>query len=109
QLNKMNNSNGTSLLEASILSNGLVDGGSPPRTNKTETSNLYCEICEEAGHDIISCKVVFGTHSSASNASSDTAVDGLTESHKDERPYCDNCEEHGLHWTEDCPNQDETF
>ncbi|CAG8756237.1 38558_t:CDS:2 [Gigaspora margarita] len=109
QLNKMNNSDGTNLLEASILGNGLVDGGSSPRTNKIETSNLYCEICEEAGHDIISCKVVFGSHSSASNASSDTAVDGFTGNHKDERPYCDNCEEHGLHWTEDCPNQDETF
>ncbi|CAG8634999.1 793_t:CDS:2 [Dentiscutata erythropus] len=109
QLNKMSNSDETNLLETSILGNGLIDGGSSSRTNKTETSNLYCEICEESGHDIISCKVVFGSHSSASNASSDTAVDGFTGNHKDERPYCDNCEEHGLHWTEDCPNQDETF
>ncbi|CAG8456306.1 265_t:CDS:2, partial [Scutellospora calospora] len=105
QLKKIMNSNGTSLLETSTLGNGLVDGGSSPQINGTSTSNLYCEICEEVGHDIINCKVVFGSHSSAS---SDTAVDGSNGNHH-EKPYCDNCEEHGLHWTEDCPNQDETF
>ncbi|CAG8617659.1 1977_t:CDS:2, partial [Paraglomus occultum] len=77
-----------------------VNGNSIPEES---SSNLYCEICEEEGHDIITCKAVFGTQSS-NNSSLNVETTDETQ-----RPYCENCEEHGLHWTEDCPNQDETF
>ncbi|GAA5808302.1 hypothetical protein MFLAVUS_001692 [Mucor flavus] len=68
----------------------------PPATKKSESSSTgstsYCEICEISGHDLISCKAV--------------SIDKHTEL---ERPYCENCEEFGLHFTNKCPNQNETF
>lgn len=62
--------------------------------------NLYCELCDEHGHDVLGCTKTWNNGASLT----DKPVRGA-----DERPYCENCEEDGLHWTEDCPNQDETF
>ncbi|KAI9018480.1 hypothetical protein CLU79DRAFT_705929 [Phycomyces nitens] len=64
--------------------------------DKDDKDDIYCELCEEAGHDIIDC------HAYISEISDKTDSDQL-------RMYCDNCDEHGFHKTEDCPNQDETF
>ncbi|CAO3599777.1 unnamed protein product [Absidia cylindrospora] len=55
----------------------------------------YCELCEQSGHDLLSCKTVLN----GANNSKD----------KLERPFCENCDEHGLHNTSDCPNQNETY
>ncbi|GAA5802718.1 hypothetical protein HPULCUR_008192 [Helicostylum pulchrum] len=64
-----------------------------PPQKKSETSTSYCEICEISGHDLISCKAV--------------SID--KHNTELERPYCENCEEFGLHFTNKCPNQNETF
>ncbi|CEJ00607.1 hypothetical protein RMCBS344292_14659 [Rhizopus microsporus] len=55
---------------------------------KTE---LYCEICEIPGHDLLSCKAV------------------TVEDDQPERPYCAICEEYGLHSTDKCQSQSEAF
>ncbi|CAO0796686.1 unnamed protein product [Mucor circinelloides] len=56
-----------------------------------EDSAAYCELCEVNGHDLISCKAV------------------TVAKEDSDRPYCENCEEYGLHLTNKCPNQNETF
>ncbi|KAL2123245.1 hypothetical protein VTJ04DRAFT_3700 [Mycothermus thermophilus] len=38
-----------------------VTGESDAYSTATENSSLWCEICEAAGHDILSCTNVFGT------------------------------------------------
>ncbi|KAK9728060.1 hypothetical protein K7432_001312 [Basidiobolus ranarum] len=58
---------------------------------------LFCELCDHKGHDILSC-----TEYSLANHTYD-------ERDSNEDMHCENCEEFGDHWTEDCPNQDETF
>ncbi|KAI8879772.1 hypothetical protein K501DRAFT_226015, partial [Backusella circina FSU 941] len=55
---------------------------------------LYCEFCDETGHDLIQCK---------SYRSDDD------DNEETNRLYCENCDDYGLHITDDCPNQDETF
>ncbi|KAI9320938.1 hypothetical protein BX666DRAFT_2024545 [Dichotomocladium elegans] len=52
----------------------------------------YCDICEEYGHDVISCTALL-----------------KTESKQQMTAYCENCEKYGMHSTDDCPNQDEVF
>ncbi|GBC07060.1 hypothetical protein RclHR1_07220002 [Rhizophagus clarus] len=113
QLNEIKSSNGaTNVLEAT-LGDGILSNNSSVKPiedlKKNGTSSLYCEICEQEGHDIISCKAVFGSNSTS--IAEDKAVNDSihNESVTEEKPYCDNCEEFGLHWTEECPNQDETF
>lgn len=66
------------------------DMASNQRQDKEENSS-YCEICEIYGHDLISCSKV------------------VSVQEQPERPYCDNCEEHGLHSTDNCRNQNESF
>ncbi|KAL1916221.1 uncharacterized protein VTP21DRAFT_5838 [Calcarisporiella thermophila] len=61
---------------------------------------LYCDICEVVGHDIVTCKAVFERR--GDTGSWDAAA-------KNEQMYCANCEQFGLHETADCPNWDETF
>lgn len=74
-------------IDADSILASISSSSSKPKQPVVEDDTVYCEICEVPGHDLISCKAV-------------TA---------DARPYCENCEEHGLHFTNKCPNQNETF
>ncbi|RHZ87456.1 hypothetical protein Glove_34g89 [Diversispora epigaea] len=79
-------------------------------STKKETprsSKLYCELCDEEGHDVMSCKAVFSQDSQDSNINN-VNKDETNEINGVEL-YCDNCEIRGSHCTKDCPNQDETF
>ncbi|KAF9149758.1 hypothetical protein BG015_008434 [Linnemannia schmuckeri] len=94
----------------------------PVRTQPLKTSSaakpveddevLFCEICEIEGHDIISCKAVFSGNKTgmrryeSSSSISSTPVPSEME---DDRPYCENCEEFGLHYTDECPNESLTY
>ncbi|KAJ8660125.1 hypothetical protein O0I10_003984 [Lichtheimia ornata] len=64
---------------------------------------LYCEICEVFGHDVMGCTAYLTT----APAGSDDA-DHLMKN-EPSSSYCVNCDAFGLHSTEDCPNQDEMF
>ncbi|KAI8371571.1 uncharacterized protein BYT42DRAFT_501765 [Radiomyces spectabilis] len=69
------------------------------RDSSDDEEEVYCEICEVYGHDVIAC----------------TAFTSTAEDEEyDEQPsdcmcYCVNCDVFGVHPTEECPNQDETF
>ncbi|RUS29555.1 hypothetical protein BC938DRAFT_480523 [Jimgerdemannia flammicorona] len=81
----------------------------PSDIHEEDEDKPFCEICEKYGHDIIGCKAVFsGVKGGKINGSRVKTAIHVTRD-EDERPFCDNCEEFGLHWTECCPNQDETF
>ncbi|ORX96774.1 hypothetical protein K493DRAFT_314342 [Basidiobolus meristosporus CBS 931.73] len=80
---------GSSKAKFSSLSAALTDD---------EDAELYCELCDSVGHDILSCTMY----------PIDMNGYGGYEGDSD-RMYCDNCEEFDLHWTDECPNQDETF
>ncbi|KAG0347584.1 Kinesin protein 1B [Podila humilis] len=82
---------------------------------------LFCEICEEEGHDLISCSAVFGT-SKAAIAATPSAASNVTVSNEgspahsmfsadmdDDRPYCENCEVFGQHYTDECPDEEMCF
>ncbi|CAG8550416.1 12898_t:CDS:2 [Funneliformis mosseae] len=109
QINEIRNlDNSNNVLEATIVGNGLISKSSI-KSNGVEDGTIYCEICEEEGHDIISCKAFFGSNSSNVTEDKKSDDDIQNESATEDRPYCDNCEEFGLHCTEECPNQNETF
>jgi len=76
-----------------------------PSTNNKGNDSLYCEICEQHGHDIISCTALLSDADYAAEAKRT----GNSANTDRDRPYCENCEEYGLHATENCPNGDETF
>ncbi|KFH66021.1 hypothetical protein MVEG_08122 [Podila verticillata NRRL 6337] len=82
-------------------------------TTQSSDQPLFCEICEEEGHDLISCVAVFGAGKTAANAnashSSTPVPSGFTAELEDDRPYCENCEEFGLHYTDECPNESLTY
>ncbi|KAG0052880.1 hypothetical protein BGZ83_002028, partial [Gryganskiella cystojenkinii] len=96
-------------------------------TDSTADQALYCEICEVEGHDLISCVAVFGGNksgavSASTAAAASAAVSGTGRSEsatepsstfskdlEDERAYCENCEEFGLHYTDECPNESLTY
>ncbi|KAJ2162753.1 hypothetical protein GGF46_000478 [Coemansia sp. RSA 552] len=59
-----------------------------------------CDVCGSADHSIDACPQVNAMP--ASLFKQDAPVDSS-------RPYCDNCESFGLHWTLDCPHDDEMF
>ncbi|KAF9960329.1 CAP-Gly domain-containing linker protein 4 [Mortierella alpina] len=83
---------------------------------------LFCEICEVEGHDIITCAAVFGANNNNNNNNNNNKS-GLKMSGsrsslistpvpsemEDGRPYCENCEEFGLHYTDECPNESLTY
>ncbi|KAF9906508.1 Kinesin protein 1B [Linnemannia zychae] len=101
----------------SVLPNGLSRtsaGAERMRTitSSTDQTTLFCEICEEEGHDIIGCSAVFGGGKSATPKSTvySTPQTPIFESEQDDdRPYCENCEEFGLHYTDECPNESLTY
>ncbi|KAG0365396.1 CAP-GLY domain-containing linker protein 1 [Gamsiella multidivaricata] len=74
---------------------------------------LFCEICEVEGHDLIGCVAVFGSGKSAGGFTPSvpaTSAPSYSEADlEDERPYCDNCEEFGQHYTDECPNESLTY
>ncbi|KAK9729396.1 hypothetical protein K7432_000277 [Basidiobolus ranarum] len=65
-------------------------------------TELYCELCDSAGHDILSCTAYPIDMNEYNGYESDVGDDS-------DRAYCDNCEEFDLHWTDECPNQDEVI
>ncbi|KAF9306235.1 Kinesin protein 1B [Mortierella antarctica] len=94
-------------------------GSERTRTTTQSTDQpLFCEICEEEGHDLISCVAVFGagktsaahvSHASHASHSSAPAPSGFNADLEDDRPYCENCEEFGFHYTDECPNESLTY
>ncbi|KAK9687676.1 hypothetical protein K7432_014691, partial [Basidiobolus ranarum] len=60
-----------------------------------DEEELFCELCDSKGHDILSCTEYSLTSHSYDNEGPSDAM------------FCENCEEFGDHWTDDCPNQDE--
>ncbi|KAF9913371.1 CAP-GLY domain-containing linker protein 1 [Linnemannia zychae] len=69
---------------------------------------LFCEICEIEGHDIIGCKAVFSSNKTSmqrQESSSSISSTPVPSEMGDDRPYCENCEEFGLHYTDECPNE----
>ncbi|KAI8604599.1 hypothetical protein EDD21DRAFT_401914 [Dissophora ornata] len=79
---------------------------------KDESSALFCEICEIEGHDIISCTAVFGANNSRNRGHVSAPSQSITpvpSEAEDERPYCENCEEFGTHYTDECPNESLTY
>jgi hypothetical protein len=95
---------------------------SPPDLPKVEESSydesLWCEICEERGHDILGCKAVFGDKPTQRQS---TIVNGNGKVGMGERRsvgYCENCDRWD-HTTEgiflfdvtnvDCPYGGDTF
>ncbi|KAF9144224.1 Kinesin protein 1B [Linnemannia schmuckeri] len=101
----------------SVLPNGLSRTSAGAERTRTVTSStdqttLFCEVCEVEGHDIINCAAVFGGGKSATPKSTvHTAPQApiFEEDQDDDRPYCENCEEFGLHYTDECPNESLTY
>ncbi|KAF9281223.1 CAP-Gly domain-containing linker protein 4 [Mortierella alpina] len=87
----------------------------PGAQNHKAEPALFCEICEVEGHDIVTCAAVFGANNNNKSglkmsASRSSLISTPVPSEmEDERPYCENCEEFGLHYTEDCPNESLTY
>ncbi|KAI1311272.1 hypothetical protein EDD11_003518 [Mortierella claussenii] len=102
-------------------SNGAVKSPLSSKRVITATNNnsstdkvLFCEVCEVEGHDLIACVAVFGrdnkTAAESRPAASTTAPPLFSEKDmEDDRPYCENCEEFGLHYTDECPNESLTY
>ncbi|KAJ1650187.1 hypothetical protein IWQ61_008943 [Dispira simplex] len=91
-------------------------------------TGLICELCDQTGHDLFHCPLfkstgtVANTSGVAGDDDDDDALDSTVEDvtmasvfknepdyYETSRPFCDNCEMFSDHWTEECPNQDETF
>ncbi|KAF8983321.1 CAP-Gly domain-containing linker protein 2 [Entomortierella lignicola] len=75
-------------------------------TSSTDKA-LFCEVCEVEGHDLVSCVAVFG--GSKPTVTPSTPTPTFADDHEDDRPYCENCEEFGLHYTDECPNESMTY
>ncbi|KAG0363894.1 hypothetical protein BG005_003714 [Podila minutissima] len=91
----------------------------PRRVYNDPAEQPFCEVCEVHGHDLISCTAVFGVNNRqtprttyGSSASNTPVPSGLPLEHMEEevdsRPYCENCEEFGQHYTDQCPNESMT-
>ncbi|KAF8951882.1 hypothetical protein BGZ52_009293 [Haplosporangium bisporale] len=91
----------------------------PRRVYNDPAEQPFCEICEVLGHDLISCTAVFGAEnrqtprSAFGSSISNTSVPSRLpaehmEEQVDDRPYCENCEEFGQHYTDQCPNESMT-
>ncbi|KAK5809978.1 hypothetical protein F5H01DRAFT_347962 [Linnemannia elongata] len=98
----------------SVLPNGLSRTSAGAERTRTVTSGtdqttLFCEVCEVEGHDIISCVAVFGGGKNATPKSTVHTTPIFEEDQDDDRPYCENCEEFGLHYTDECPNESLTY
>ncbi|KAF7723146.1 hypothetical protein EC973_002328 [Apophysomyces ossiformis] len=65
----------------------------------SDEDDVYCEICEVYGHDVIGCTALM-------TMNQQDLKEPISEQ---SMPYCVNCDVFGVHSTEDCPNQDETY
>ncbi|KAJ2548984.1 hypothetical protein EV175_004618 [Coemansia sp. RSA 1933] len=64
-----------------------------------DDESMYCDICDSPGHVFSDCpQMTAPSNIFKQRVSIDSS-----------RPYCDNCEEFGEHWTDDCPHGDEMF
>ncbi|KAF9933302.1 CAP-GLY domain-containing linker protein 1 [Linnemannia zychae] len=89
-----------------------LKASSPLIGNMDDDEVLFCEICEIEGHDIISCKAVFSANKAGMkkyDSSSSISSTPVPSEMEDDRPYCENCEEFGLHYTDECPNESLTY
>ncbi|KAF9171891.1 CAP-Gly domain-containing linker protein 4 [Mortierella sp. AD010] len=78
-------------------------------TNNTDKA-LFCEVCEVEGHDLVSCVAVFGDSKTLEKSAAHASAPVFSEAEmEDDRPYCENCEEFGLHYTDECPNESLTY
>ncbi|KAI8344926.1 hypothetical protein BD560DRAFT_411683 [Blakeslea trispora] len=79
-------------------------GSSSSRVGHVE--DVYCEICEAYGHEVITCKSVsiYNTLEKEDSFALESHLSTPSSSY-----YCVNCDIFGEHSSEDCPNQDETF
>ncbi|KAG0020216.1 hypothetical protein BGZ81_009434, partial [Podila clonocystis] len=111
-------SSGVNGYSSSDYSQKAPVSGRARTTTQSTDHPLFCEICEEEGHDLISCVAVFGagktaaahaSHVSHASHSSTPVPSGLNADLEDDRPYCENCEEFGLHYTDECPNESLTY
>ncbi|KAG0346591.1 hypothetical protein BG004_001345 [Podila humilis] len=84
-------------------------GAEAMKSSLSHDDQVFCEICEVYGHDIISCSAVFGTTYNNTNNTNNNSSIMEEEGYKDDRPYCENCEEYGLHYTDECPNESQTY
>ncbi|KAG0330039.1 CAP-Gly domain-containing linker protein 4 [Dissophora globulifera] len=94
------------------VSNLLVSDRARTVTNGTDKT-MFCEICEVEGHDIVTCAAVFGggkTDGVSSVSVPSTLTPLFSEKElEDTRPYCENCEEYGVHYTDECPDESVTY
>ncbi|KAI9475792.1 MAG: hypothetical protein EXX96DRAFT_486417 [Benjaminiella poitrasii] len=65
-----------------------------PHRPSVSSTNEYCEICEEYGHEVMTCKAL-------------SMMEYLDKSSVN--CYCVNCDQFDTHPTEECPNRDEMF
>ncbi|KAF9291909.1 golgi uridine diphosphate-N- acetylglucosamine transporter [Mortierella alpina] len=115
QLTKLSNGAGGSSsdlppngLGSFTSSNGV--GRTPAASTEKADQSLFCEVCEVKGHDLISCVAVFGGNKPKAGGASVAPVhSSMDHDDDDERPYCENCEEFGLHYTDECPNESLTL
>ncbi|GJJ70018.1 hypothetical protein EMPS_02367 [Entomortierella parvispora] len=82
---------------------------SPRAPMRHHDEALFCEICEEEGHDIVTCTAVFGSGKYGRKLEHTPFQPAAQVESEDGRPYCDNCEEFGLHFTDECPNESVTY
>ncbi|KAG0165520.1 hypothetical protein DFQ28_008625 [Apophysomyces sp. BC1034] len=76
-----------------------IDSSADGDHHPLDEDDVYCEICEVYGHDVMGCTALMIMNSHE-----------LKDPLEDQpMPYCVNCDVFGVHPTEDCPNQDETF
>ena len=62
---------------------GVSESDSHSHSEGTEGSNLWCEVCEAPGHDILTCTNMFGKQPPAQPASQKTGRDVVAEGLKD--------------------------
>ncbi|KAF9355626.1 hypothetical protein BGX26_006316 [Mortierella sp. AD094] len=107
------NSSYSALSGSNGVSKSPLSGDRTRTFTSSTDKTLFCEVCEVEGHDLVSCVAVFGgskpSVASAAHASS-TSTPAFSEAEmEDDRPYCENCEEFGLHYTDECPNESLTY
>ncbi|KAG0008200.1 hypothetical protein BGZ80_003745, partial [Entomortierella chlamydospora] len=95
-------------------SNGISKSPLSVDSTKSFTSStdkvLFCEVCEVEGHDLVSCVAVFGDSKTSETSAVHASAPVFSEAEmEDDRPYCENCEEFGLHYTDECPNESLTY
>ncbi|KAI9264023.1 hypothetical protein EDC94DRAFT_606761 [Helicostylum pulchrum] len=92
-INKKRSSSATAS-SFSLMTSSSLDTVSDHGSNLLES--VYCEICEEYGHDVMTCNAF-------------VQMDEYNDTLPSSSFYCVNCDVFGIHPTEECPNQDETF